>query len=108
MSTRAAALAGTDQQGGEAGAVDADKQAEDFVRQKARSRRETMPALLHSIKPPRLHQIGDPAARALIALMSEKSLRLGERGSADPVERSDLRSFGRHPSPRQRHRRYWQ
>jgi hypothetical protein len=43
--------------GGEAGAVDADKQAEDFVRQKARSRRETMPALLHSIKPPRLHQI---------------------------------------------------
>ena len=61
MSTRAAALAGTDQQGGEAGAVDADKQAEDFVRRKARSRREdvaaTMPALLHSIKPPRLHQI---------------------------------------------------
>jgi hypothetical protein len=55
MSTRAAALAGTDQQGGEAGAVDAHKQAEDFVRQKARSRRETMPALLHSIKPPRLH-----------------------------------------------------
>jgi hypothetical protein len=51
---------------------------------------------------------GDPAARALIALMSEKSLRLGERGSADPAERSDLRSFGRHPSPSQRHRRYWQ
>ena len=47
--------------GGKRRAVDAGKQPEDFVRQKARSRRDdmaaTMPALLHSIKPPRLHQI---------------------------------------------------
>src|SRR5215471_21207966 len=42
-------------------AVDAGKQPEDFVRQKARSRREdvsmTMPVLLRSIKAPRLHEI---------------------------------------------------
>lgn len=42
-------------------AVDARKQAEDFVRQKARSRCEevstTMPVLLRSIKAPRLHEI---------------------------------------------------
>ena len=47
--------------GGRRRAVDAGKQAEDFVRQKARSRREdvttTMPVLLRSIKTPRLHEM---------------------------------------------------
>ena len=64
MSTRAAALAGTDHQWGEAGAVDADKQAEDFVRLKARSRRARdhagaiafdKTATVHQIEVIRLH-----------------------------------------------------